>query len=100
MYPLEPVAFDKFLIRIRNGDFADRHMVHTAKGSHKILKRCTLPLTAKGKVNLIVTEKAVLEVTKDGLLLKELMPGATLEDVVASTGAELIVPDSLKSIAG
>ena len=75
-------------------------MVHTAKGSHKILKRCTLPLTAKGKVNLIVTEKAVLEVTKDGLLLKELMPGATLEDVVASTGAELIVPDSLKSIAG
>ena len=75
-------------------------MVHTAKGSHKILKRCTLPLTAKGKVNLIVTEKAVLEVTRDGLLLKELMPGSTLEDVVASTGAELIIPDSLKSIAG
>jgi len=75
-------------------------MLHTAKGSHKILKRCTLPLTAKGKVNLIVTEKAVLEVTQDGLLLKEIMPGSSLEDVVASTGADLIIPAYLQNNAG
>jgi len=75
-------------------------MLHTAKGSHKILKRCTLPLTAKGKVNLIVTEKAVLEVTKDGLLLKEIMLGSSLEDVVASTGADLIIPAYLQNNAG
>ena len=56
----------------------------------------TLPLTAKAKVNLIVTEKAVLEVTPAGLLLKEIMPGSSLEDVVASTGAELILADHLK----
>ena len=71
-------------------------MVHTSKGAQKILKRCTLPLTAKGKVNLIITEKAVLEVTPQGLLLKEIMPGSSLEDVLASTGAELILADHLK----
>ncbi|NTV73267.1 MAG: 3-oxoacid CoA-transferase subunit B [Holophaga sp.] len=71
-------------------------MLHTSKGAHKILKTCTLPLTAKAKVNLIITEKAVLEVTPAGLLLKEIMPGSSLEDVVASTGAELILADHLK----
>jgi len=75
-------------------------MLHTSKGAQKILKRCTLPLTAQGKVNLIVTEKAVIEVTPLGLLLKEIMPGSSLEDVLASTGAELILADHLKQLAG
>lgn len=71
-------------------------MTHTSKGAPKILKKCTLPLTAAGQVNLIVTEKGVIEVTKDGLVLKELAPGVTVEDVINSTEAKLIVSDELK----
>ncbi|SHJ71931.1 butyryl-CoA:acetoacetate CoA-transferase beta subunit [Anaerobranca californiensis DSM 14826] len=71
-------------------------MEHTAKGSPKILKRCTLPLTAANQVNLIITELAVIEVTEKGLLLKELGPEATLEEVIAATEAELIIPEDLK----
>ncbi|MCU6396665.1 3-oxoacid CoA-transferase subunit B, partial [Enterobacter quasiroggenkampii] len=52
-------------------------MEHTAKGNHKILKKCTLPLTAANQVNLIITEMAVMEVTKEGLVLRELGPEAT-----------------------
>lgn len=71
-------------------------MTHTSKGEPKILKQCTLPLTAVGKVNLIVTEKGVMEVTKDGLVLKEIAPGVTVEEVINSTEANLIVSDDLK----
>lgn len=69
---------------------------HTAKGKPKILKKCTLPLTAKNQVNLIVTEMAVLEVTENGLVLKEISPNVTLEDVINSTDADLIIPDDVK----
>ena len=71
-------------------------MTHTSKGVPKILKECTLPLTAVGQVDLIVTEKGVIEVTKDGLVLKEVAPGVTVEDVINSTEAKLIVSDDLK----
>ena len=74
-------------------------MVHTSKGAKKIMTRCTLPLTAQGKVNLIVTEKAVIEVTPQGLLLREILPGSSLEDVIASTEATLIIADDLKTSA-
>jgi acetate CoA/acetoacetate CoA-transferase beta subunit len=71
-------------------------MVHTQKGKPKILKHCTLPLTAKEQVNLIVTEMAVIRVTKEGLVLEELGPDATVEDVIAATEAELIISPNLK----
>ena len=71
-------------------------MVHTQKGAHKILKECSLPLTAKQQVNLIITEMAVIEVTEEGLVLKEIGPEATVEDVVAATGAELLIPEDIK----
>lgn len=71
-------------------------MVHTQKGKAKILKHCTLPLTAKEQVNLIVTEMAVIRVTKQGLILEELGPEATVEDVIAATEADLIVSPNLK----
>ncbi|MFO1312987.1 MAG: 3-oxoacid CoA-transferase subunit B [Burkholderiales bacterium] len=67
-------------------------MTHTAKGSPKILKRCTLPLTSTRPVSLVVTELAVLEPTADGLVLKEVAPGTAPQDVVAATDATLIVP--------
>ena len=65
------------------------------RGNPKILKQCNLPLTAKGKVSLIITEMAVLEVTPNGLLLKEVTEGFTVEDVVKATEAELIIPEGL-----
>jgi len=71
-------------------------MEHTAKGAAKILKRCSLPLTAQKAVDLIVTEMAVMEYTEDGLLLKEIGEGFTLEEVLNATEAELIVADGLK----
>jgi acetate CoA/acetoacetate CoA-transferase beta subunit len=71
-------------------------MVHTQKGKPKLLNNCTLPLTAKEQVNLIVTEMAVIRVTKEGLVLEELGPEATVEDVKAATEAELIISPNLK----
>jgi len=70
-------------------------MEHTAKGEPKILKRCTLPLTAKAQVDIIVTEMAFIEVTKDGLLLKEIGEGFTLDEVLKATEADLIVSADL-----
>jgi 3-oxoacid CoA-transferase subunit B len=67
-------------------------MEHTTKeGGHKILRRCTLPLTGVKVVHLIVTEMAVIEVTPRGLVLKETAADTTVDAVRAATGATLIV---------
>lgn len=71
-------------------------MTHTAKGEIKILKKCTLPLTAAKKVSKIVTEMGVMEVTPEGLLLTEYNPTFTVEEIQAATEATLIVSDALK----
>lgn len=73
-------------------------MEHTAKGSPKILKKCNLPLTAMAQVDLIITEMGVMEVTKEGLVLKELNPEFTLEEVKAATEAELIISENVKDM--
>lgn len=73
-------------------------MEHTAKGNPKILKKCTLPLTAAHQVNLIITEMAVLEVTPEGLILRELGPEATIEDVKNATLADIIIPENVKKM--
>jgi 3-oxoacid CoA-transferase subunit B len=71
-------------------------MEHTTRDAgHKILERCTLPLTGLKVVNLIVTELAVIEVTPEGLLLKEIAADATLEKVKAATGASLNIASKL-----
>lgn len=74
-------------------------MEHTAKGNPKILKKCTLPLTAQGQVNLIVTEMGVMEVTKEGIVLTEINSEFTVEEVQAATEATLIISPNLKNMA-
>jgi len=71
-------------------------MVHTQKGKPKILNKCTLPLTAVKEVDIIVTEMALFRYKPEGLVLEELGPEATIEDVKAATQAEFIVSPDLK----
>ncbi len=73
-------------------------MEHTAKGNHKILKHCTLPLTAAGQVDRIITEMGVMDVTPDGLMLKEINSEFTLEQVQEATGCRLIISKDLKNM--
>jgi 3-oxoacid CoA-transferase B subunit len=74
-------------------------MEHTAKdGSPKILKECTLPLTGREVVDLIVTDMGVMEVTDKGIVLKEIAPGLTVEDVQKATEAKLIIDENLKEM--
>ena len=66
------------------------------KGNSKILKKCSLPLSAKGCLDLIITDMAVMKPTDKGLVLMELAPGLTVDEVLKCTDAELIIPDDLK----
>lgn len=70
-------------------------MQHTQKGAHKILKECRLPYTAVGVVDMIVTEMGVMEITKEGIVLKEINPDFTIEQVQAATEASLILAPEL-----
>lgn len=71
-------------------------MEHTSKnGAPKILKECTWPLTGAGVVDLIVTDLGVMEVTSEGIVLKELAPGISAEEIQSKTEAKLIIPDNI-----
>lgn len=75
-------------------------MEHTAKGdAPKILKQCTLPLTAQQEVDLIITNLCVMERTADGLVLTELAPGVTTEQVRSATEADYTISPTLKTMA-
>ena len=69
-------------------------MEHVAKdGSHKVVSECTLPLTGQGVVDRIISDLAVIDVSPHGLLLRELAPGVSVEQIREATGAPLRVPD-------
>ncbi|WP_019121302.1 CoA transferase subunit B [Brevibacillus massiliensis] len=75
-------------------------MEHVNKhGEPKILNQCALPLTGKKVVNRIITDRAVLDVTPEGLLLVEVAPGYTPEDIQSCTQPPLRVSDQLKTIS-
>jgi 3-oxoacid CoA-transferase subunit B len=71
----------------------------TRKGDAKILKECTLPLTGVKVVHQIISDMAVIDVTDSGLVLKELAPGVSVEEVKAATEAELQVADDCKEMS-
>ena len=73
-------------------------MDHTAKGEKKIVNECSLPLTALGVVSRIVTELCVLDVTPKGLVLRELAPGVTVEDVRAQTEPPVLLAGPVGSM--
>ena len=74
-------------------------MEHAAKdGSPKILTQCTLPLTGRRCVSLVITEMAVIEPVREGLLLREIAPDTTLDLVKKATGAPLLVAPDLRTM--
>ncbi len=73
-------------------------MQHTQKGVHKIFDECKLPYTALGVVDMIVTEMGVMVVTKEGLVLTEMHPDYTVEQVQEATGTRLIISPDLKAM--
>ncbi|PSW21766.1 CoA transferase subunit B [Photobacterium sanctipauli] len=70
-------------------------MEHTVKGKPKLLKHCSLPLTAANQVNQIITELGVIELNDKGMELKEIAPGVTVEEVQAATEATLHISPNL-----
>ncbi|MGN0913844.1 MAG: 3-oxoacid CoA-transferase subunit B [Alphaproteobacteria bacterium] len=74
-------------------------MEHTSKNGPKIVKKCSLPLTAAKEVDLIITERCVISVEPEGLVLKEINPLFSLDDVLSTISAELIVPDEFNQAA-
>jgi acetate CoA/acetoacetate CoA-transferase beta subunit len=73
-------------------------MTHTQKGMPKILQNCTLPYTALEVVDMIITEMGVMEITPEGLVLTELHPDFTKEEIQEATGAKLIFSPNLKTM--
>ena len=71
-------------------------MLHTQKGKPKILEKCTLPCTALGVVKMIITEMAVMEVTADGILVKEIHSDYSRDDVQKATGCKLLWSEDLR----
>lgn len=70
-------------------------MIHCASDCPKIVEECTYPLTSIRPVNLVVTDLAVIEPTPDGLVLRERAPNVSVADILAATGARLLVPESV-----
>src|SRR3982751_6636665 len=76
-------------------------MQHTnPKGESKLLPACTLPLTGVGCVKKIVTELAVIDVTKDGFLLRERAPGVSIEEIRSKTAGKLIIEGDIPEMRG
>jgi 3-oxoacid CoA-transferase subunit B len=75
-------------------------MEHVARdGGHKLVQTCSLPLTGRAVVNRVISDLAVIDVTPDGFVLRELAPGVSVDDIRAATGATLIVDPALHEVS-
>ena len=75
-------------------------MTHTTReGGPKLLDECTLPLTGQSCIDLVITDLAVMRIVPEGVVLEEIAPGVSLEDVRAATGTELMMPREPLAIA-
>jgi 3-oxoacid CoA-transferase B subunit len=70
----------------------------TRDGKPRLIERCALPPTARGVVNLVVTNLGLFEITKEGMALREIAPGVTVDDVKATTGCNLIIPGEVPRV--
>lgn len=70
-------------------------MEHTARGNYKIMKSCNLPLTAAGQVDMIITEMGVMNITPEGIVLTEINPIFTVEQIQEATEARLVISENL-----
>ncbi len=73
-------------------------MTHTSNGEPKIVKKCTLPLTAYRQVDMIVTEKCVFQISKEGLILTEINPMFSIDDIKLTTGSPFIISRNIKEM--
>jgi acyl CoA:acetate/3-ketoacid CoA transferase beta subunit len=74
-------------------------MEHTAGGKPKLLKHCTLPLTGTGVVDMVVTDLGVFDITPHGVVLVDIAPGVTVEEIRQKTEADFSVHPDLKLAA-
>jgi 3-oxoacid CoA-transferase B subunit len=74
-------------------------MEHTAGGKPKLLRHCTLPLTGAGVVDLVVTDLGVFDVTAEGMVLAEIAPGVTVEEIRGKTEAAFTLHPDLRLAA-
>jgi acyl CoA:acetate/3-ketoacid CoA transferase beta subunit len=70
----------------------------TRDGRPRLVERCAIPATARGVVNLVVTNFGLFEVTKEGLALREIAPGVTVDEIKVATGCNLIIPREVPSV--
>ena len=71
-------------------------MLHTAKGEPKILKKCTLPLTALKQVDMVITELGVFEILDNKIILKEIAADTTVEEIISMTDADVSIDTNIK----
>jgi len=70
----------------------------TRDGKPRLVERCAMPATARGVVNLVATNLGLFEVTKEGLALREIAPGVSVDEVKAATGCRLIIPNEVPTV--
>jgi acyl CoA:acetate/3-ketoacid CoA transferase beta subunit len=70
----------------------------TRDGKPRLVERCAIPATARGVVNLVVTNFGLFEVTKEGLALREIAPGVSVDEVKAATGCTLMIPPEVSPV--
>jgi 3-oxoacid CoA-transferase B subunit len=70
----------------------------TRRGAPRLVERCAIPVTARGVVNLVVTNYGLFAITPQGMTMKEIAPGISLDEVKATTGCDLIVPADLPTV--